>query len=482
MARAAADGSRQMVKRSDAFIGIYARRYGSLHHDGRAIIEHEYDEATEAGMPKLCFILDESAPWPAELTESEPATLRLKAFLQRVQTDVIVARFRDYQDLESSVVAAVDEFLGRYQRRRQRRRLAFAGGTLGVVLLFSAGVIQFAAEPTLEARTAVQFPNHSDLSLVASAPNGSVCVVADRNGTFYQVDHGNKVLPMAHNGPEIRDLGFDRTSGVLVVLQRASDTQPGTISYWNGARRVRQITLPDQSDLVLSVFGFSPVEPSGILVDGDGSFRVFSMTGELSSPRRIPEELISEHGRAPLRPQSVSYSSDGTLVSIAYLFGPLVLFEPKTARFTLVKLPQATRSLRAATVVGNRWLVFSTESQAENATFELGMHNIRKGITEIIPGSVTDNVYWQIAPIGSRFLLSSNWSGEVAIWDVANRAKLSSSFTDTFSEKTRMLYDLDLNDDSGWVCAVSETQFYRWRIRWRSLQNLPVPWLNIKRW
>jgi Domain of unknown function (DUF4062) len=87
MARAAADGSRQMVKRSDVFIGIYARRYGSLHHDGRAIIEHEYDEATEAGMPKLCFILDESAPWPAELTESEPASLRLKAFLQRVQTE-----------------------------------------------------------------------------------------------------------------------------------------------------------------------------------------------------------------------------------------------------------------------------------------------------------------------------------------------------------------------------------------------------------
>jgi hypothetical protein len=38
-------------------------------------------------MPKLCFILDESAPWPAELTESEPASLRLKAFLQRVQTE-----------------------------------------------------------------------------------------------------------------------------------------------------------------------------------------------------------------------------------------------------------------------------------------------------------------------------------------------------------------------------------------------------------
>ena len=55
----------QDVRQCDAYIGIFAWRYGHIPKDCKKSITHmEYDEAGIVGIPRLIFLLDENAPWP----------------------------------------------------------------------------------------------------------------------------------------------------------------------------------------------------------------------------------------------------------------------------------------------------------------------------------------------------------------------------------------------------------------------------------
>jgi hypothetical protein len=68
------------VKECDIFVGIYARRYGSIDGStGRSITELELEEAERAlsagtlsGI--LLYLLGENAPWPPEYENVDPGT------------------------------------------------------------------------------------------------------------------------------------------------------------------------------------------------------------------------------------------------------------------------------------------------------------------------------------------------------------------------------------------------------------------------
>jgi hypothetical protein len=71
------------VRECDAFIGIYARRYGTVdQNSGKSITELELDEAKNAlstGVLKtiLLYVLKRESPWPQEFTEKDQA-VRIK--------------------------------------------------------------------------------------------------------------------------------------------------------------------------------------------------------------------------------------------------------------------------------------------------------------------------------------------------------------------------------------------------------------------
>ena len=86
------DLCKRQVEEAEAFIGIYAHRYGWCPpgYGGKSITEMEYDWAqavTRDGMsiPRLCFVMDDSHPITAGMVETDKAALA--AFKTRVKLD-----------------------------------------------------------------------------------------------------------------------------------------------------------------------------------------------------------------------------------------------------------------------------------------------------------------------------------------------------------------------------------------------------------
>ena len=59
------------VAKSEAYVGMFAWRYGFVPHSyDKSIIELEYRKALEVGIPTLIFLLDENTDWPQEFCDT----------------------------------------------------------------------------------------------------------------------------------------------------------------------------------------------------------------------------------------------------------------------------------------------------------------------------------------------------------------------------------------------------------------------------
>lgn len=117
----------QDVRRCELYVVLVAWRYGYIPPKDRAtvevkdavkgqtsITEYEYLAATEAGVNRLAFLLQDRAPWPPHLMDGFGLTqsggegpAKVLAFRARVQRDQMVAYFQEPADLEARLSAAV---------------------------------------------------------------------------------------------------------------------------------------------------------------------------------------------------------------------------------------------------------------------------------------------------------------------------------------------------------------------------------------
>lgn len=75
----------RQIDQSDYYMAIVANRYGST-VEGLSYTEKEYDYAVLSGVPVLGFIIEESAVWPGDRMEDDPAKkLRLDAFKEKLR-------------------------------------------------------------------------------------------------------------------------------------------------------------------------------------------------------------------------------------------------------------------------------------------------------------------------------------------------------------------------------------------------------------
>jgi CheY-like chemotaxis protein len=100
------------VDASEAFLGIYAHRYGYVPAGSSiSITEQEFNFAQERKKPTFCFLVDDEFPWSPKLIEPEPGQSKLKLFKQRISTTVVRETFTTPDDLAYKVASSLGHFL-----------------------------------------------------------------------------------------------------------------------------------------------------------------------------------------------------------------------------------------------------------------------------------------------------------------------------------------------------------------------------------
>src|SRR5205823_7311792 len=78
------------LDRADVYLGVFAWRFGfALPGDDRSVTEHEFDHASRRGLERLCFVVEESFPWPEERKEHVRLE-RIRALHQKVRAAGLV--------------------------------------------------------------------------------------------------------------------------------------------------------------------------------------------------------------------------------------------------------------------------------------------------------------------------------------------------------------------------------------------------------
>lgn len=91
---------------SQAFIGIYAHRYGHIpKNDTLSITESEYHSATSVGLKRLIYIVDEDVPWKKQFIDQGKKAILLKKFKNRLLSEHVCKPFKNKDDLSAKVAA-----------------------------------------------------------------------------------------------------------------------------------------------------------------------------------------------------------------------------------------------------------------------------------------------------------------------------------------------------------------------------------------
>ena len=119
-----------MVDRSEAYVGIFAWRYGYVPQPPAtdnvpdvdkavkgetSITEYEYRRAVERKLPVMAFLLDEHYPWPPQFvdgfdstrTDAPESADKIRTLRQQLQQERVISWFTTPTDLEARVSAAV---------------------------------------------------------------------------------------------------------------------------------------------------------------------------------------------------------------------------------------------------------------------------------------------------------------------------------------------------------------------------------------
>ncbi|HXM57108.1 MAG TPA: DUF4062 domain-containing protein [Candidatus Dormibacteraeota bacterium] len=140
-----AEYCRQAVQQADVYVGIIGFRYGStvLDRPDTSYTELEFETATDHGLPRLVFILDEQSglPLPAEQIRDIAHSSRQEAFRRRLQeaAGVTVVRVASPPELEARVYQALLELTARTAPPRRRSRTDREGRGVGIAFAGADG-------------------------------------------------------------------------------------------------------------------------------------------------------------------------------------------------------------------------------------------------------------------------------------------------------------------------------------------------------
>lgn len=479
--KSAAQGSSDMVKRCDLLVGIYARRYGTLVEDGRSVTEVEYDQAKALGLPRICFMLKENAEWPSALVEGESAFSLLQQFKQKVRRDVIVAEFSTLDELRDAAKAAADEYVQKEARQRRIRASLFAFTSSLVLAAFVFFILLTNTKPQMIPVKEFSSPTNSDLNSLAVAQANNWIATGHYNGEVFLWDlKGFTARRLNSMHGAVRRLSFSPSGDRLI----------GTDSTGFDESRTTCWAVPDGSILWQfdspkneGFFSAAAFNRTGVLTavgSYNGIVTILDREGKVANRYDVPaEEFGIEESRFGLV-IDLDFSPDSNSLAVAYQNGRFAVLDLLSGSFLKIGLENDnTRAAHAVCFASNRDLALAAQSDTLGTTFKLWTYNMRNGLALL---TEADSIFWRVVPAGrNRFVLSANWSGEVALWNVRNRTKMTSVTVSLGSEEDRILSGLGLAD-AGIILAITEKKLFVWRLEWRSLGGLQVPWEGNEVW
>jgi formylglycine-generating enzyme required for sulfatase activity/predicted Ser/Thr protein kinase len=102
----------QDVKSCDAYVGIFAWRYGYI-PDGydKSITHLEYEAAKKAGITCLVFLTDNKAQWPVEYVTTGRERKKIDGLRKELMNEYVVSFFKNADELSGLVSAAVGNLI-----------------------------------------------------------------------------------------------------------------------------------------------------------------------------------------------------------------------------------------------------------------------------------------------------------------------------------------------------------------------------------
>jgi len=116
------------IDSADAFIGIYAHRYGFVPLGQRqSISELEFEYAEGRGKPIFCFIVDEEQPWTPRHIDDEPGRSRVRDLKARISNKYVTDKFTTPEDLAYKISGTIGRFLLAARIKTELDRIHTAG-------------------------------------------------------------------------------------------------------------------------------------------------------------------------------------------------------------------------------------------------------------------------------------------------------------------------------------------------------------------
>lgn len=114
MGAGASVGSLAKLDTADAYVGIFAHRYGYI-EPGRteSVTELEFEHAGALGLERLCFLLKPDFPWPPSAIDHAHLE-QLSRLKSKVEREVIRKEFTTVDDFKAKLIQSLSE----WQKRR----------------------------------------------------------------------------------------------------------------------------------------------------------------------------------------------------------------------------------------------------------------------------------------------------------------------------------------------------------------------------
>jgi formylglycine-generating enzyme required for sulfatase activity len=109
------------VRSCDVYIGIFAWRYGFIPKGYDKSITHlEYKEAGKAGIPRLIFLLKETAPWPRDKMEKGKGAEKIEKLRNELQENHTVSFFDNADQLGGKIAIGLKKIEPRIPQTQRK--------------------------------------------------------------------------------------------------------------------------------------------------------------------------------------------------------------------------------------------------------------------------------------------------------------------------------------------------------------------------